>query len=164
MQVGYLSSIHNEIQIMKTIDIERHLFKYFKFTSNVVVLNITPLSTLVKFETDLISLTPARYATGVEIKVSLSDLKNDLKKRQYRCKDCMRYYNRFKYFYYVVPSTLVKDTIELVHPWIGVLEVGPKGGVRTRKKARKLHGPKWSVKDERHLLHLGCMRQFKYLK
>ena len=135
---------------------------------NLIVCNVTPLSGLVRFETDLLSLSKSGYATGVEIKTSKSDLKNDLKKKQwkniervYRGKTGLeRYFEPYKYFYYAVPQDLVEETEAQVPDWCGIYAIGKK--VKEVRRAKQILSNdktrKWSKDDRLSLARLGTMR------
>lgn len=136
--------------------------------TNLIVCNVTPLSRLVEFETDLLSLSKGGYATGVEIKTSKSDLKNDLKKRQWKnlTKQYMgksvleRYFEPYKYFYYAVPEDLVEETEAQVPDWCGIYAIGKR--VKEVRKAKQIlpydKTRKWTIEDRLALARLGAMR------
>ena len=136
--------------------------------TNLIVCNVTPLSGLVRFETDLLSLSKSGYATGVEIKTSKSDLKNDLKKKQwknlkrvYGSKSGLeRYFEPYKYFYYAVPEDLVDAVEEQVPSWCGIYAIGKK--VREVRSAKQIlpydKTRKWTIEDRLSLARLGAMR------
>lgn len=136
------------------------LMRYFKFTQKLVVPNVTDMSGLVKFETDLLVLTKSRYATGVEIKVSKSDFQNEFKKRQYQYGEEMDdiFYGMFKNFYFAFPENLVEECISDVPSRFGILSVNKKGRVREIRASELLYNKKWSEKDYNNLMRIGCMR------
>lgn len=136
------------------------LMKFFKFTQKLVVPNVTDMSGLVKFETDLLVLTKSRYATGVEIKVSRSDFQNEFKKKQYQYGEEMDdiFYGMFKNFYFAFPEYLVEECIADVPSRFGILTVNKKGRVRELRASELLYNKKWSEKDYNNLMRIGCMR------
>ena len=155
---------------MKTIELELKLMSHFNWLSNTIVPAVSERSGLVRFETDMIILNTSNYATGVEIKISLSDLKADSKKKQWRETQLMSeeervdfFFKRFKYFYYAVPENLVEKTLELIPEWVGVLRVSD-GGVTKARWASVLSKEKWSEKDKVHLNRLGCKSIFNLKK
>lgn len=162
---------------MTTKDIEKALFNFFDYRRNLVIYNITELSTLVRFETDILSLSNAGYATGVEIKISKSDLKNDLKKNQWARAMGLKghiykkmspdkwlefYFEPYKYFYYAVPYNLVQDTIKQVPEWCGIMSVYKNKDnpavVSIIRKPKIIGNKKWSEKDKFKLARLGLLR------
>lgn len=67
------------VKKLKTLDMELALADYFDFRQSLIVPNIS--WGLHIHECDMLVLTKAGYAYEIEIKVSLSDLKNDAKKQ-----------------------------------------------------------------------------------
>lgn len=145
---------------MTTTYMEVALMKYFKFNQKLIVPNVTNMSGLVEFETDLLVLTKSRYATGVEIKVSKADFQNEFKKRQYQYGEEMDdiFYGMFKNFYFAFPENLVEECIADVPSRFGVLSVDKKGRVKKVKASELLYNKKWSEKDYNNLMRIGCMR------
>jgi hypothetical protein len=110
-------------------------------------------------EADLLILTPRNWLTEVEIKTSVADVRNDLKKRH------DHWDPKVKQCWFAVPAGV--DTADIPEHY-GILEVQPQrrhyrnGTVhrivsvrapRINPQARKL-----TDKERLHLLHLGCMR------
>lgn len=151
---------------MTTIEMEVALMKFFKFTQKLVVPNVTDMSGLVKFETDLLVLTKSRYATGVEIKVSKSDFQNEFKKKQYQYGEEMDdiFYGMFKNFYFAFPEDLVEECIDEVPGRFGVLSVEKPFRVREIRKPKLMYNKKWSEKDYFNLMRIGCMRIYNLKK
>lgn len=145
---------------MTTVEMEVALMRYFKFTQKLVVPNVTDMSGLVRFETDLLVLTKSRYATGVEIKVSKADFQNEFKKRQYQYGEEMDeiFYGMFKNFYFAFPEALIEECIADVPSRFGVLSVNKKGRVEEIRASELLYNKKWSEKDYNKLMRIGCMR------
>lgn len=142
--------------------------KYFKYLQNIIVPNVTPMSQLVNFETDLLVLTKSDYAIGIEIKVSKSDLKNDLRKKQWvgnTSKPNLKFFEPYKQFYYAVPIELLEDTKKQIPKFVGVLtiqETARKNNfiVRVAQKATTIGNKKWSQKQRLDLARLGTLRIF----
>lgn len=153
---------------MTCLEIEIKLMQELNIRTNLIVCNVTPLSGLVRFETDLLSLSKSGYTTGVEIKTSKSDLKNDLKKRQWKNLEKVhagksgleRYFEPYKHFYYAVPEDLVEETKIQVPSWCGIYSVGKR--VKEVRKAKQIlpydKTRKWSKDDRLSLARLGAMR------
>lgn len=157
---------------MTTLEMEVKLMEYFKYRENYVIPNLTPLSKVVKFETDILSMTKRGYATGVEIKVSKSDLKNDLNKSHWRSYiksgksdvSRKRYFGRLKYFYYAVPPSLIEETEEQIPEWCGILTIGRRRKITEHRKAKLLYNYKHSKEEIYNVLRLGTMRIFSMKK
>jgi len=153
----------SEPDILNTLEMEIALMRYFEFNKNYVVPNVTKMSNLVRFETDIISVTKSGYATGVEIKVSKSDMKADFRKHHHMQikrlpKTFDLFYKPFKYFYYAFPHYLYDDLKELVPKRFGILTVHGLNHVRMRREAKFLFNTKWTNKMILNLLRLGTMR------
>lgn len=156
------------------------LMQYFNITKNLVVPNVTNMSGLVGFETDLLVLSKSGYATGVEIKVSKSDLKNDLKKRHIKSlNDNIRpwnksakefYFEPYKYFYYAVPEYLLEDAKKQIPEFSGLLIARrsitsygqPYISITPKKQSDELFRTKWTKDEQYKLARLGAMRILKY--
>lgn len=157
---------------MRTIDIELAIMRDFKFTQNIIVPNITNSMNVLPFETDMLVLTKAGYATGFEIKVSKSDLKADFKKKhQVRINDLLegkrwfeKYYKKFKNFYYIVPEDLLQDALELVPEPLGVCYVSNMNGRIGFARSRTLFNYKWSEAEMVNIMRLGTMRVYSLKK
>lgn len=124
---------------IKTLDIERALVFHFNPRINTIVPNVSWGFGL-SYEIDLLVVSPAKYCTEVEIKISASDIKADIKKDVKAHKS-----NKVKYFYYAVPHYLVdcehlpKDCGLLSVKWRGSdLTVETIRPPRLNKNARKL--------------------------
>lgn len=148
---------------MKTPRIEVELLKHFDFTKNLIVNNVTTTSRLVNFETDLLVLSKAGYAHGIEIKVSKGDFKNDFKKPHIKTLNMERYFKNLKHFSYAFPSKLLDFAQKNVDERFGLYSVEMcemDYRVSIVRKPSVLFNRKWSDKDILHLAHLGCMRIF----
>lgn len=150
---------------MTTLEAEITLMEMFDIRRNLIVPCITDMSFLVKFETDLLILSESGYATGVEIKVSKADLKNDLKKKHIKnlgTKTLIRgrttkewYYKNLKYFYYAVPNKLIEETKSQIPNFAGIIDLDKRKIVR---KPKTLFTTKWTEKMRYSLARLGSMR------
>lgn len=110
-------------------------------------------------ECDVLIVSASGYATEVEIKISKSDLKKDLRKRH-------GHRNRkIKYLYFAIPEKL-ENCLDLIPEYAGVLIVRKHSSVtnagyyidkikdsRANQNAVKLDGNEMS-----QLMRLGCMR------
>lgn len=150
----------------KTLDMEVAVANYFSPRRNLIVPNVN--WGMFAYETDLCVLSPAGYATEIEIKVSRSDLIKDKEKRHGH-NDPM-----IKYLYFAIPEHLEKD-IKHIPERAGILVVRwnepfkAYGYTSTRMEAsrwscKKVRDPKiqynrkWTDHERGSLLRLGAMR------
>lgn len=98
---------------MTTKELEYAIYKkYF----NASKLTITNIKTVVKYECDVAVIGKSDYLTGLELKISKSDLLADFKKKHtHICK-------KVKKFYYVLPKDL-ENCIDLIPEEFGVIIV-----------------------------------------
>ena len=150
---------------MTTLEVELHLMKHFYFRQSIIVPNVTYVSQLVKFETDLLILSKSNYAHGIEIKVSKSDFKNDFKKPHIATLDMERYFKSLRYFSYAFPEKLLDFAKENVDERFGLFSIrkvvkdyGEWVFVDEVRKPKTLFFNKWTDEDRMKLMHLGCMR------
>jgi hypothetical protein len=101
---------------MKTPEMELALVEHFNPRVNLIVPNVH--WGFGNYEKDLFIVTKAGYAYEIEIKVSKSDLKNDLRKRHRH----LDYKNRIKHLYFAIPEKL-KDSIHYVPTVAGIFIV-----------------------------------------
>lgn len=158
----------------RTIDIEIAIMRHFDFRQKIIVPNITSMMGVLGFETDMLVLTKLGYATGLEIKVSKSDLKADFNKRHMKAlldpfnekRALERYYKKFKYFYYAIPEELLPDALELIPEYFGILCYVSKKHrfMREARKAKTLFNYKWSDEEIVNVMRLGTMRIFSLKK
>lgn len=156
------------------LDLEIATMKYFGVRKNLIVNNITNWSNLVNFETDIIVLTNSDLAYGFEIKISLSDLKADFKKVQFknRLKDYCKtnpasktFFGKFKHFSYICPEELKDAAINIIPEWAGlycfrVFSINniEKSSIYEVRKPKKLFTYKWKESERYQLARLGAMR------
>lgn len=109
---------------IKTIDIELTIKRHYNARQNIIVPNVS-WGLGFKYELDMLILSPSRYATEIEIKISKSDIKKDLQKSIHAHNS-----NRIKYFYFAVPDYL-KDCeyIPVDAGLISVYEVKYRGKI-----------------------------------
>jgi len=115
-------------------------------------------------ECDLLILTGSGWATEVEIKISVSDLKKDATKRH------AHQNNKIRDLYFAIPDKLI-PYIALIPQNAGIIlistytyNIAPKR-VETRFKGEIVKHPvsnenavKWDDKERMNLGRLGCMR------
>lgn len=113
---------------MTTSEMEKLIYWYFQDSSLVIVPKISgnnwwldtesdPIiwKNIVNHECDMLIVTKKCYLTEVEIKISLSDLKADFKKK-HQHKD-----ENIKNFYYAFPEEMKDKAIELIPEEAGIL-------------------------------------------
>ncbi|MBN8573900.1 MAG: hypothetical protein J0M05_08295 [Candidatus Kapabacteria bacterium] len=153
------------------IEIELAIMEMFDFRQNLIVPNVSNMMRLVAFETDMLVLTKSGYAHGFEIKVSKSDLKADFSKDHHAQFNVMkngktgleRFYSKFKYFSYAVPSELKEYALELIPDFCGLYvydkpELPKQPKFYCARKPKKLFDYKWSDEKRYELARLGAMR------
>ena len=148
-----------------TLEMEVAVAYYFNPRQNLIVPNVS--WGMFAHEVDLCVLTPANYATEVEIKISKADLIKDKEKRhQHKC-------DKIKYLYFAIPEHL-EEEIEHIPERAGILMVKwnkPWGrsyghnhlatGWWSCKRIREpqVHTRyKWTNQQRLDLLRLGAMR------
>lgn len=102
---------------MKTTEIEIAIAEHYGIRQNIIVPNIS--WGLGLHECDLLVLSSSKYATEIEIKISISDLKKDAKKKH------THYSEKIKYLYFAIPSYLAMH-IEYIPKRAGIYVVNSK--------------------------------------
>lgn len=158
----------NKPKKITTLEMEIALMRYFGVTKYLIINNTYETM----FECDILAITKAGYATGVEIKVSKSDLKNDLKKKHiknlgskvpYFNKDAKEhYFGQFKKFYYAVPIELQDEALKQIPSFCGLFiayETKYYGiQIKEIRKPSILYKYKWSMEKMMRVAWLGTMR------
>jgi hypothetical protein len=134
-------------------DVEIRVARLFNYRANLIVPNVS-WGLHLGHECDMLIVTPARYATEVEIKVTAADIRADNKKRhQHRS-------NKIRRLYFAVPDYLA--SCPDLPPDAGLISVDSHGDPwhtkivrrpRFNKLARRL-----SEDEYAKLAELGCMR------
>jgi hypothetical protein len=139
-----------------TSEIEIAIARYFDTTKNIIVPNIS--WGMFPYELDLCILNcKSFYASEVEIKISKSDLKRDLKKHH----NHDRNRNLIKYLWFAIPEKLL-DCIEFVPDHAGILYVNKNGRVYLKREAvANSLARKWDVQNSYKLARLGTLRIWK---
>lgn len=103
---------------LTTEQIELSLARHFNYRRNIIVPNVSWGLNL--HECDLLVVTRTGYATEIEIKVSVADMRADLKKaHQHRSQ-------RIKKLFYAVPASLKEKILPLVPERAGLLTIEPQ--------------------------------------
>ena len=137
---------------LSTAEIEIAVANFLNYRVNLIVPNIW-WGLNFCYELDLISVSKAGYATEVEIKVSLSDLKkNKLKKEWAHCD------KRIKYLFFAIPDYLYDKAVEHIPENAGILTVNQNLKVDIKKVAKQNKALKLTQKEILKLQHLSAMR------
>ena len=138
---------------MTTPELEYRIAKFLNPRINLIVPNVSWGLNL-PYECDLLCVSPAGYATEIELKISRSDIKADLGKRH------KHDYKLIRRFFYGVPWEL-RDC-EYLPKDCGIIAVKDDECYGSEKIIRPPRLNKFSrriTNDERlTLLRLGCMR------
>lgn len=135
--------------------IEHLIAQYFDPRRNIIVPNVW-WGMGFKHECDLLVLTKTGFAYEVEIKISRSDLKADLKKRT------GHHSTKIRKLYFAIPERL-KPCIDLIPERAGILVVHEHGtmpgAVRKFREAKSVETARRFTTEERiKLAELGTMR------
>jgi len=136
-------------------EIEIAVAQHFGYRYKIVVPNVS-WGLGLNYEADVVVLQKSGYAIEIEIKISASDIKADLKKRHQHDS------NMFKQLYFAVPLELANN--ENIPERAGILAVMGRetNGVRDVELKRAAKTNKNAVKlseiQIRKLMSLGCMR------
>ena len=139
-----------------THEVEMALSKYFDPIKNVIVPNVS--WGMFSYELDLCILNcKSRYATEVEIKVSVSDLKRDAKKTHQHDRNR----NMIKYLWFAMPEKM-KGNNEFVPDRAGIMLVDKYGFITVVRTPQpdKL-AIKWNSEQSFKLARLASIRMWK---
>lgn len=147
--------------------IEVALYDHFRFLQNDVITNI--YLDYRKHECDLIVIrNQSLYALEVEIKMSVSDLKAERKKKRYQRHGIDYYHNsdvgmsqRFKEKWFAMPEKMKQKGLELIPDYAGLLTINEHGGVKIARKAKKINNRPLTQEQRTDLLRLGVMKCYK---
>lgn len=135
---------------MKSVQLEIALAHYFGFRQNLVVPNIS--WGLGIHECDLMVVRKSGYAVEIEIKVSVQDLKADLKKRHQHKS------NKIRELYFAMPSSMI-TAIEYVPEHAGIILVEENSKVKFHRDPKiNTTARKLTEAEIAKVAHLGCMR------
>lgn len=151
--------------VMTTKELEAWCMYWLDPRKNYVVNNVTNVSNLVDFESDIVCLSKDGYANIYELKISLSDFRVDSKKPhvfRYDSSDENTFSKRAKTFNYVVPDYISKYVLEHTNFDFGVIEAKKHPDMtitfRILRSPKQFPSDKWEHKQIMKLLHLGTMR------
>jgi hypothetical protein len=107
-------------------------------------------------ECDLLAITASGYATEVEIKVSVSDLRADARKEHGHRSI------KIKFLYFAMPIRM-KGHEDLVPERAGILYIDENGFVRIERRAKPNKGAsKFTGEDVLRLARLGVLRMWNF--
>ena len=141
---------------MNSCEIEIAVARHFNYRTNLIVPNVY-WGLRFDYELDLIIVYQSHYASEVEIKISISDLKAEKRKRP-----GAHYSNKIRRLYFAVPYNLKDKSMALIPEKAGLLSVNIVKGFwvvslekapRINKSARKLE-----EREVNKLRELAAMR------
>jgi hypothetical protein len=152
---------------MKIEKIEIALYDHFRFLQNDVITNI--FIDHARHECDLIVIrNKSLYALEVEIKMSVSDLKAERKKKRYVRYGIECYHDSdvgmsqmFKEKWFAMPEKMKQKGLELIPKYAGLIIINEHGGVKIARKAKKLNNKPLTKEQRTDLLRLGVMKCYK---
>lgn len=142
---------------MKTADIEMAVAKTFGIRKNVVVPRVS--WGLGVHECDILVLSSSNYASEIEIKISVGDLRKDAKKSHAHVSD------RIKYLYFAIPEAMEKH-IDLIPERAGILIISEFNGkldtTVKRNPQPNLKAKALTLNDRTKLMYLAYLRYWNY--
>ena len=140
---------------METLELEIAVARYFEKSADLIVPNVS-WGFQLNYEADLMILTKSGCLYEVEIKVSKSDMKAELKKR--RAHSC-RY---VKFMFYAFPEEYLETAVEIFPEDAGLLVACKrKNGlifVSLHRKPKKREHISMSLEKKYQLARLGALR------
>lgn len=143
---------------MNSREIEIAVARHFGFRQNIIVPNVW-WGLRLNHEADILVVSESGYAREIEIKVTASDIKADLKKRHGHTD----MHDRIRQVYFAVPEKL-KDNPNIPQEF-GLISVSQPADVSkicyvSLIRPAKINRYAKPLKETeiRHLLHMGCMR------
>ena len=140
-------------------EIEIAVAHYFDYRANIVVPNVS-WGLGLSYEADVVVLRPSGFAVEVEIKVTASDIRADLRKRWDAHRSPL-----FRQLWFAVPAEL--QDCDAIRPEAGILAVSrthstprPYAVTVVRPAEIRKDARKWSPKQRDKLLCLAAMRIF----
>jgi hypothetical protein len=119
-----------------------------------------------KHECDIIILSPARWATEVEIKCSVTDLKRDADKKHQHINE------QIKYLWFALSSEITNAAYQYIPDRAGILQgywhkYNDYKGINRfriiRKPEKNKHAVKWTQQEYDRFLFKAYERMYKYL-
>jgi hypothetical protein len=149
---------------MTTLEMEYYIARHFDWRRHIIVPNIS--YGLGLHECDLLIFTRAGYATEVEIKISLSDLKKDAKKEHKHGIDYVGWSgikeeDRIKYLYFAIPEKLEKHA-DLIPGQAGIFVIKGDCPVQMLRHAQAKSRYCFTKDEMYNIARLGTMRIWTY--
>lgn len=139
--------------MMTEAEVINRVARMYGVRKYLVVPNVlNPLDYL--YEADMVVINPNRFATEIEVKVSLSDFKADFKKK------FQHDHRKITYFSFAVPAELESKVRGLLPPGTGLIVAHPELRLayqRIRPKARE-NKHRWTDTEMYELARLGTLR------
>ena len=145
--------------------------KKFNVRRNLIVPNVS-WGLDFRYEIDLLVVTPALYATEVEIKTSFSDLKKDFDKKHFHDDE------RIKNLWFAIPKDIYKKSAELIPDEAGIIvirknkdysewddkNIWNKYYIKTMRAPKQRKAKKLTEKEHKNLQRLMAMRYWSFLE
>lgn len=145
---------------MTTAEAELILFEMFGPRQTLCITGVSwGAGVPIKFEADFLSITTAGYATVVEIKVSVADLRKDI--RKLHIKNPAGFYDGIKHMYYAVPEDLIGKALNQIPKHFGLINLTNRTYVR---KAEEINKYKWSEAQRLSACRLLSLRCYSLKK
>lgn len=140
---------------MNSTDIEIACSNYFDCRKNTIVPNIS-FGANFGHEIDLLIVSQSGYCTEVEIKISISDLKADFKKKH------SHESIRIKHFFYAVPEKMKDKALLLIPEHAGLITIHENNDHRFARQEKGCVANSQAIpltdKERINIGRLGCMR------
>lgn len=135
---------------MITKQLELHIVNHFDPQRNLILPNAS-FGIGIKYEADLVVITPSDYAYEVELKVTRADLMADRKKKHgHLC-------SFFRGLWFAIPDSIRDD--KLIPWYAGIKIISPDGSVKTvRKPTVNRQAKKLTTDQKLQVLRLAHMR------
>ena len=154
---------------MTTIEMEYYIARHFGWRQHIIIPNIS--WGLGLHECDLLVFTKSGYATEVEIKISLGDLKKDAKKEHKHGMEAPKHWkehlpqsdldvlckDKIKYLYFAIPEKLEKHT-DLIPGRAGIFVVRGNCPVQMLRHAQPKSKYCFTKEEMYDIARLGTMR------
>ena len=130
-------------------EIELAIVRYFKEQKHIIIPNF-----YLEHECDLIVIRPTRYAIEVEIKRTVADMKNDLKKSHNHVSEFI------VELYYAFPENIAEKCIPLVPEHAGIFIIKPNRVKASlfRKAKRNPKAVRWTNREVKKVLRYSVYR------
>ena len=140
---------------MKTDELELAVVSFFDTRAELIVPNVS-WGLGLNYEADLMILNKSEYLYEVELKVSKSDMKADLKKHMaHSCKYVKR-------LYYAFPEELLETALQILPEDVGLISAyydsAGRPRVTEKRKPKDRECEKMPIRKQYELARLGALR------